>query len=424
MRPAIRVDNLSKRYRVNLNQDGARYRTLREDLMACGSRLTGWLRGRRRPAGANEFWALRDVDLTIDPGEVVGIIGRNGAGKSTLLKIISRITRPTAGRVTVRGHFGSLLEVGTGFHPELTGRENIFLNGAILGMRRHAIRKKFDEIVAFSGVERFLDTPVKRFSSGMYVRLAFAVAAHLEPDILVVDEVLAVGDLSFQQKCLGKMGEVSRAGRTVLLVSHQMNAVRRLCRTCVWLDGGRVRMTGPAARVVNSYEADVDRRDAGPAADRGAAGDRGARFVGWQVVGPTGEAGHTVRDFEPVALEFLVRVTKPLPEARTGVAIFDGDGQVIWSSHAQGLSFEEGAYRLSYRLPSLPIKPGRYRVQVSLLDQEGFLDLWDCTPLLEVATDFVTHPIDQWGGVLNLPSEFALVPCPEGAPAHAAGEAR
>jgi lipopolysaccharide transport system ATP-binding protein len=414
MRHAIRIDNLSKRYRVNLNENGARYRTLREDLGAMAARVTGWVRGRRAPAGANEFWALRDVDLTIDPGEVVGIIGRNGAGKSTLLKIISRITRPTTGRVTVRGHFGSLLEVGTGFHPELTGRENVFLNGAILGMRREAIRRKFDEIVAFSGVERFLDTPVKRYSSGMYVRLAFAVAAHLEPDILVVDEVLAVGDLSFQQKCLGKMGEVSREGRTVLLVSHQMNAIRRLCSRCVWLDGGRVRTTGPATRVVNAYEADVNRKDAGPAADRATAGDRGARFIGWEIAGAP--EPNTVRGFGPVALDFLLRVTRPIGEAQAGVAILDADGQVFWSSFAQGLSFAEGSYRMSFRLSGLPIKPGHYLVKVSLLDQDGYYDLWDCTPLLEVATDFVNHPSDQWSGVLNLPAEFHLLPDQRAAP--------
>jgi lipopolysaccharide transport system ATP-binding protein len=200
-----------------------------------------------------EFWALKDVSFEVREGEVVGIIGRNGAGKTTLLKILSRVTEPTKGRVVLRGRVGSLLEVGTGFHPELTGRENIFLNGAILGMTRREVSKKFDEIVAFAGVERFLDTPVKRYSSGMYARLAFAVAAHLEPDILVVDEVLAVGDAEFQQKCLGKMGEVSRReGRTVLFVSHNMGVISQLCSTAIWLDRGAIRQHGDTESVVRA----------------------------------------------------------------------------------------------------------------------------------------------------------------------------
>jgi lipopolysaccharide transport system ATP-binding protein len=202
---------------------------------------------------SQDFWALKDVSFEVRQGEVVGIIGRNGAGKSTLLKILSRITEPTEGRVKIRGRVASLLEVGTGFHPELTGRENIYLNGAILGMGRAEIKSKFDEIVAFAETEKFLDTPVKRYSSGMYVRLAFAVAAHLEPEILVVDEVLAVGDAAFQKKCLGKMGEVARGGRTVLFVSHNMDAVRRLCGRAVWLESGRVMEDGPVNQTVSQY---------------------------------------------------------------------------------------------------------------------------------------------------------------------------
>jgi len=200
-----------------------------------------------------EFWALRDVNFEIKRGEVVGVIGRNGAGKSTLLKILSRITEPTTGKVEIRGRVASLLEVGTGFHPELTGRENVYLNGAILGMTRADIRRKFDQIVAFAEVEKFLDTPVKRYSSGMYVRLAFAVAAHLEPEILVVDEVLAVGDASFQRRCLGKMGEICEAGRTVLFVSHNMQSIRQLCNQAIWLDQGQVRAIGRSDEIVSEY---------------------------------------------------------------------------------------------------------------------------------------------------------------------------
>ncbi|HEY8504719.1 MAG TPA: ABC transporter ATP-binding protein, partial [Gemmataceae bacterium] len=232
MRPAIRVENLSKQYRLGETL-GSPYQTLRDALAEAAKAPLRRLFRRDRPGvggGARgHFWALKDVSFEVKPGEVVGVIGRNGAGKSTLLKVLSRITEPTAGRAEIRGRVGSLLEVGTGFHPELTGRENIYLNGSILGMNRREIARKFDEIVAFSEIEKFLDTPVKRYSSGMYVRLAFAVAAHLEPEILIVDEVLAVGDAAFQKKCLGKMQDVTKDGRTVVFVSHNLGALQHIC---------------------------------------------------------------------------------------------------------------------------------------------------------------------------------------------------
>ena len=238
----IRVENLGKKYQLHHQQQGGRYKTIREVL---SSKVGGLLGGRKTETethkSTEDFWALRDVSFEINQGEAVGIIGRNGAGKSTLLKLLSRITQPTTGRMELEGRVASLLEVGTGFHPELTGRENIYLNGSILGMGRLEIKSKFDEIVDFAEVEKFLDTPVKRYSSGMYMRLAFAVAAHLEPEILVVDEVLAVGDASFQKKCLGKMGEVSSGGRTVLFVSHQMNAIEQLCSRVLLLDKGGIK---------------------------------------------------------------------------------------------------------------------------------------------------------------------------------------
>jgi lipopolysaccharide transport system ATP-binding protein len=253
----IQVENLGKQYRIGAAQ--APYRTLREAItstVGAPFRRLGET-FKRSSAGtaerADTFWALKDVSFEIGRGEAVGVIGRNGAGKSTLLKILSRITEPTNGRARLRGRVGTLLEVGTGFHPELTGRENIFLNGAILGMHRSEIARKFDEIVAFAEVEQFIDTAVKHYSSGMYLRLAFAVAAHLEPEILVVDEVLAVGDAAFQKKCLGKMGAVAEQGRTVLFVSHNMGAVRGLCRRAIWLDHGQVRQVGPAYDVVDAY---------------------------------------------------------------------------------------------------------------------------------------------------------------------------
>jgi lipopolysaccharide transport system ATP-binding protein len=263
---AIRVENLSKLYKIGARRN--RHDTLRDHL-AHGFKSLFSRNGRSSspasqpstPSGnpssaggrSDTIWALKDVSFEIEQGEVVGIIGRNGAGKSTLLKILSRITDPTSGFAEIHGRVGSLLEVGTGFHPELTGRDNIYLNGAILGMKKAEIESKFDEIVAFSEIEKFIDTPVKRYSSGMYVRLAFAVAAHLDPEILIVDEVLAVGDAQFQKKCLGKIGHVAQAGRTVLFVSHNTDAIRRLCSRAVWLDGGAVRFIGETDRSLSSY---------------------------------------------------------------------------------------------------------------------------------------------------------------------------
>jgi lipopolysaccharide transport system ATP-binding protein len=254
----VRVNNLSKRYRIGATEKG--YQTFRETIMSGISapfRNLGRLRSLTRFKNGEEadvIWALKDVSFEVNEGEVLGIIGRNGAGKTTILKILSRITEPTSGYAEIHGRVSSLLEVGTGFHPELTGRENIFLNGAILGMRKREIEQKFDDIVDFAEIEKFLDTPVKRYSSGMYVRLAFAVAAHLEPEVLLVDEVLAVGDIAFQKKCLGKMEEVAKGGRTVLFVSHNMGAIRSLCQSAIWLDNGQIVKKGPAGEVVRDYE--------------------------------------------------------------------------------------------------------------------------------------------------------------------------
>jgi homopolymeric O-antigen transport system ATP-binding protein len=247
MAPAITVEGLAKRYRIGELQSA--YGTLRESVTTAARRLS---RREHRPH-YEELWALEDVSFEVENGDVLGIVGRNGAGKSTLLKILTRITTPTKGRAAIRGHVGSLLEVGTGFHPELTGRENVFLNGSVLGMKRREIARKFPEILEFAGVEAFIDTPVKRYSSGMSVRLAFAVAAHLEPEILLVDEVLAVGDAEFQRRCLGRMEELSESGRTVLFVSHQMQAISNLCDRAVQLEKGRIVNEGPAGEVVARY---------------------------------------------------------------------------------------------------------------------------------------------------------------------------
>ena len=251
MKPIVRVESLSKQYRIGARRAG--YDTLRESLVRAARAPLKSLRSQNGRHGSDTIWALKDISFDVAPGEVVGIIGRNGAGKSTLLKTLARITEPTKGKVELYGRLASLLEVGTGFHPELTGRENIYLNGAILGMHKAEIDRKFDDIVAFAELEKFLETPVKHYSSGMYMRLAFAVASHLEPEILLVDEVLAVGDAAFQKKCLGKMGEVAKQGRTVLFVSHNLTAVKSLCGRTLWLDKGQIVEAGDTDDVVLSY---------------------------------------------------------------------------------------------------------------------------------------------------------------------------
>jgi lipopolysaccharide transport system ATP-binding protein len=313
---AIRVEGLGKKFRLGERE---RYKALRDTLARAAavpflalSRLASGQSPFRRPE-REEFWALTDICFEIAPGEVVGLIGRNGAGKSTLLKILSCIMEPTTGRALLRGRVGSLLEVGTGFHPELTGRENIYLNGAILGMGRREVQRKFDEIVGFAEVEQFIDTPVKQYSSGMYMRLAFAVAAQLEPEILLVDEVLAVGDSSFQKKCFGRMGEVGREGRTVVFVSHSMTAITRLCPRAILLDRGRMRADGPAAEVTAAYL----RSDLGTMAHRiwpdpaTAPGDRVVRLRSVSVIADDGASRATVDIRLPVVLEMAYDVLQP-----------------------------------------------------------------------------------------------------------------
>ena len=319
----IHGEGLGKRYRRGLQVDDG----LRHSLEALLRSPLAALRRKREET----FWALKDVSLEVKEGEVLGLIGRNGAGKTTLLKILSRITRPTSGWAEIHGRVGSLLEVGTGFHPELTGRENTFLSGAILGMTRREIISKFDEIVAFAELEKFIDTPVKHYSSGMYVRLAFAVAAHLEPEILLVDEVLAVGDINFQKKCLGKMGDVARAGRTVVLVSHQLNQIRRLSHRVIWIDAGGIRQDGPAQDVVSAYEAAMSAGEL-PSEGRELGTPVRARFVRWEMEAGNGESTSALDWEGEVRLCFVVEVNEPLRNIHHGVALYNPARQVLWGN--------------------------------------------------------------------------------------------
>ena len=343
MPPAIKVDSLSKLYRVGARQQG--YKTLRDSIAdACWSplrRLRRWqesgTRGQesgasgQRLSGQN-FWALKDVSFEVQAGEVVGIIGRNGAGKSTLLKILSRITEPTSGRIELRGRVGSLLEVGTGFHPELTGRENVYMNGSILGMSHREITRKFDEIVAFDEIEDFLDTPVKRYSSGMYVRLAFAVAAHLEPEILIVDEVLAVGDGSFQKKCLNKMEDVGRHGRTVLFVSHNMQSVTRLCQRAILLDHGNVLEDGHAPQVASRYLTGEQGSTAHRkwSDEKSAPQNHIARLLSVRVVDSAGATCDTLDIRQPVGLEMTWRALVPGHKLAPNFHVYNDQGICIF----------------------------------------------------------------------------------------------
>src|SRR6266513_2109922 len=299
----IEAEGLSKLYRRGLQVDDG----LRHSLEAFLRSPVASLRRKKEET----FWALKDVSLEVREGEVLGLIGRNGAGKTTLLKILSRITRPTTGWAEIHGRVGSLLEVGTGFHPELTGHENTFLSGAILGMGKREIERKFDEIVAFAELEKFIDTPVKYYSSGMYVRLAFAVAAHLEPEILLVDEVLAVGDINFQKKCLGKMGDVAKAGRTVVLVSHQLNQIRRLCHRVVWIDNGCVRQDGPTHEVVSAYESAMARVDSNGHSKVRGAGTK-ARFLCWEIAEPRSENPHSLTEIACTTIRFTIEVSEAI----------------------------------------------------------------------------------------------------------------
>ena len=366
--PVITVSGLGKRYVLKHAQ---RSDTLRDTLTAGARGLFRRFTGQADPS-SEEFWALRDVDFSINRGEVVGIIGRNGAGKSTLLKILSRITEPTTGRITLRGRVASLLEVGTGFHPELSGRENIYLNGAILGMTRAEIRRKFDEIVAFAEVERFLDTPVKHYSSGMYVRLAFAVAAHLEPEILIVDEVLSVGDHAFQKKCIGKMQSVAAGeGRTVLFVSHNLSAIRELCRTGVLLAAGRVASQGPIADVVSHYTSLVGRRSSftQPADAPGLA----ARNTWFERVAISDHQGNSIEshpagDAAWLAIDLFTR--RELKDVQVAARISTEEGIAVFTTantdvSRRGARLEAGRHTLRAPLP-VWLAPGFYSVTVSI----------------------------------------------------------
>jgi lipopolysaccharide transport system ATP-binding protein len=401
---AIHVESLGKRYRIGGRM---RYLTIRDRLANALKAPARWLSSDGAGSsddGPRHIWALRNASFDLREGEVLGLIGRNGAGKTTLLKILSRVTLPTEGSAEIRGRVGSLLEVGTGFHPELTGRENTYLNGAILGMGKQEIKRKFDDIVAFAEVADFIDTPLKYYSSGMQTRLAFAVAAHFEPQIMLVDEVLAVGDISFQKKCLSKMGEVAHAGRTIVFVTHQMNQIRRLCEKVIWMDGGTIRQVGPTAEIVGAYEAAMTSGTAPSGADRG----ERVRFLSWEIAEPRSESPHMLTSLGPVTVRFVVQVDQRVWHGHHGIALYNMDRQMMWGWAKDDVGLEPGLHSFTYTFPMLPLRPGAYAWLVSLYEDGELLDAWDCLPEMNIATRVYQHPKDEWSGILNVPSEFSI----------------
>ena len=371
---SILVRGIGKRYKIGASQQRAD--TLRDMITAQAQRIGSGLRGKRnRDNESDQIWALRDVSFEVKRGQALGIIGRNGAGKSTLLKVLSRVTDPTEGYGEMRGRVGSLLEVGTGFHPELTGRENIFLNGAILGMHKKEIEARFDEIVAFSEVEKFIDTPVKRYSSGMYLRLAFAVAAHLEPEILVVDEVLAVGDADFQRKCLGKMGDVANSGRTVLFVSHNMSAILRLTQDSIVLDKGKVILNAPSSEAVDFYL----NRGLSKVGERFWEGEEvpvsSAPFrpLAIRILDKLGQVSDSVRSVDPIQIEIDYELTEDVTGLRVGFYLFTTRGEPIFTSFdidseelfKEFTSRPKGVYTSRCTIPANTLNEGRFLLGVN-----------------------------------------------------------
>jgi lipopolysaccharide transport system ATP-binding protein len=422
---AIKVENLSKSYMVGHKaQPRERYTALRDVIVQNAKSLArktrDMVQGRPIVQGdeVEEFWALKDINFEIKQGDRVGIIGRNGAGKSTLLKILSRITEPTTGRITLNGRVASLLEVGTGFHPELTGRENIFLNGAILGMSRKEIRRKFDEIVEFAEVEKFLDTPVKRYSSGMYVRLAFSVAAHLEPEILIVDEVLAVGDAQFQNKCLGKMEDVATEGRALLFVSHNMAAIRNLCDRCVLLKRGLVLEDSGPGKVIDAYLATdssasrseiVWRNESGPSCED-------MRLCGARATVPTGVVSSIFDASNPIDIEIDFEVLKRVRGVRFVLTITTRQGETAFATTNHNLleksELLQGTYKTRCTIPKDLLNEGLYYIKLNV-GQPGIRVMIQCSEILSITVEGAnargSSYSESWPGVVAPRLDWVLI---------------
>jgi lipopolysaccharide transport system ATP-binding protein len=412
---AIHVEGVGKRYRIGHRQEP--YRTLRETLVRVASApFQPWTKSGK---AADAFWALRDLSFEVRHGQAIGIIGHNGAGKSTLLKLLARITEPTEGRILLRGRVGSLLEVGTGFHPELTGRENVFLSAAVIGMKRADVLRKFDQIISFAGVERFVDTPVKHFSSGMYLRLAFSVAAHLEPEILLMDEVLAVGDAEFQKKCLGRMGEVAGEGRTVIFVSHNLSAVERLCDVALVLREGRLEFQGPSSEAITHYLASKARGEPSLPLPASRPGSGRVRFRRFSMGDPM------VRSGDPLTIDLEYEAFEPVLEPKVQLNWFNLLGETLFVCSTELVGMNRGKKIanlpgrvgvIQLRIPSLPLNAGTYRASAWIRSAWSMEDYVGEALQIEVmGGDFfetgANLPAD--GGSFLVPHSFELEALPE-----------
>jgi lipopolysaccharide transport system ATP-binding protein len=414
----IRVINLGKKYVIGHQQKGrSQHTTLRDtitnSIKSFGSSLLTRKEQDNLPPNQEEFWALKDVSFEVKQGEVVGIIGRNGAGKSTLLKILSQITEPTTGEIEITGKVASLLEVGTGFHPELTGRENIFLNGAILGMSKAEIRKKFDEIVSFAEVEKFLDTPVKHYSSGMYVRLAFAIAAHLEPEILIIDEVLAVGDMQFQDKCLGKMEDVSKSGQSVIFVSHNMSLIQKLCKKGIFLSHGEVKSISVISQAIEKYLDDYSNsiEDLSLRERKDRQGSGKARIVGFYILDEFGNRKKALESGEnyKFIMEYELKSHQPIKDVVGSIAITDNNGAIVFLVRSnftkQNLNLEKENGKVECAVSDFNLSIGTYNS--ILFISQGENEVLDC---INVASKIVVAAGDYFGtGSVGLPSHCKVL---------------
>jgi lipopolysaccharide transport system ATP-binding protein len=413
MSAVIEAENISKRFFLGERNQRAFF----EDVAAKGVRgIRRLLRpqAKKEKDSARDFWALRDVSFRISQGQTLGIIGENGAGKSTLLKILSRITQPTTGTVKVYGRLASLLEVGTGFHPEFSGRDNIYLNGTMLGLSRKEIRKRFDQIVEFSGLAQFIDVPVKNYSSGMYVRLAFSVAAHLNPEIVILDEVLAVGDAVFQKKCFDRMEEIINEGHAAILVSHGMGNVRRMSQVCMWLQHGRVQMFGPTHEVVSQYEKQtthevVSHYEKQTAHQHEATQPEPlATLSSWSVESKLSKNLHTIfSGQEKVTFYFEIELTAATPNAKISVSIADAQGLILFTQGGELRQMKAGKIWLVLELPLLPLKPGEYIVSCAISDGDHAIAFLRATPELTILEELNSEP-SSYHGVLNLSAKLFL----------------
>lgn len=412
----ISIENLSKTYRLGVIGTGTFFGDLNRWWAKKLGKPDPYAKIGEKEHGnrsGDTIWALKDVNFEINQGEALGIIGRNGAGKSTLLKILSQVTAPTLGVAKIKGRIASLLEVGTGFHPELTGRENVYLNGAILGMNRLEVTRKLDEIVDFSGVEKFIDTPVKRYSSGMYVRLAFSVAAHLDPDVLVVDEVLAVGDIEFQNKCLGRMGEVAQGGRTVIFVSHNMGAISRFCSRVILMQKGEVFLDGPTQDVIDAYHGSFQNKSLTTHGDREVNSPMG--FVRWSVGEDSGGNLFQTISVDPLTLSVRLAVRESVKQVYFAIAIYSVDGQLVWhmnsaDTYKKYMSFDPGSYEIKFKVPFLPIKQGHYLLKFFANTRFQQIDVWEAEPNMSVVSNTQSMLSARWQGIVNIPCELVVEP--------------